>query len=276
MANAERIEFESATLFKELVDKGQLKSLISVKSSPYPKYCFKNTESKKYYYNDFDGKKVEYVLEKGLSLSQKMSFVVEVAGTVVSKEVGYAQVLRQPMFEYCLITYYTNIVLFENGEEFSLDKVDKFIKDNKENVLNVIRENVSADERAELDDACNEAIEYRKLHYNDLKDEIEDLLQVVREFVVKPDYMNELLQALTNAVNTFADRGDIDYEAVIKLADIIPIMQRLDSKDVAKAIVEEFHNEKVLSQVVSKPSTKSNKGRKPKTEFTVEKGEKTE
>ena len=44
-------------------------------------------------------------------------------------------------------------------------------------------------------------------------------------------------------------------------------------KDVAKAIVEEFHNEKVLSQVVSKPSTKSNKGRKPKTEFTVEKGE---
>ena len=114
------------------------------------------------------------------------------------------------------------------------------------------------------------------MHYNDLKDEIEDLLQVVREFVVKPDYMNELLQALTNAVNTFADRGDIDYEAVIKLADIIPIMQRLDSKDVAKAIVEEFHNEKVLSQVVSKPSTKSNKGRKPKTEFIVEKGEKTE
>ena len=30
MANAERIEFESATLFKELVEKGQLKSLISV------------------------------------------------------------------------------------------------------------------------------------------------------------------------------------------------------------------------------------------------------
>ena len=233
-------------------------------------------ESKKYYYNDLDGKKVEYVLEKGLSLSQKMSFVVEVAGTVVSKEVGYAHVLIQPMYEYCLITYYTNIVLFEDWEEFSLDKVDKFIKDNKKNVLDVIRENVSADEITELAKACNEAIEYRKLHYNDLKDEIDDLLQVVREFVVKPDYMNELLQALTNAVNTFADRGDIDYEAVNKLADIIPIMQRLDSKDVAKAIVEEFHNEKVLSQVVSKQPKKSNKGRKPKTEFTVEKGEKTE
>ena len=121
------------------------------------------------------------------------------------------------------------------------------------------------------------------MHYNDLKDEIEDLLQVVREFVVKPDYMKELLYALTNAVNTFADRGDIDYETVNKLVDIIPIMQKMDSKDVAKAIVEEFHNEKGLSQVVSKPSTKSNKGRKSKAvtntekpEFTVEKGEKTE
>lgn len=233
--------------------------------------------SKKYYYNDFDGKKVEYVLEKGLSLSQKMSFVVEVAGTVVSKEVGYAQILRQPMFDYCLITYYTNIVLFENGEEFSLDKVDKFIKDNRENVLDVICENISADERAELDDACNEAIEYRKLHYNDLKDEIEDLLQVVREFVVKPDYVNEFLQALTNAVNTFADRGDIDYEAVNKLVDIIPVMQKMDSKDMAKAIVEEFHNDnKDLSYDISKQPEKSNKGRKTKDEFTVEKGEKTE
>ena len=75
----------------------------------------------------------------------------------------------------------------------------------------------------------------------------------------------------------------MNYETVNKLVDIIPIMQKMDSKDVAKAIVEEFHNEKGLSQVVSKPSTKSNKGRKSKAvtntekpEFTVEKGEKTE
>lgn len=80
-----------------------------------------------------------------------------------------------------------------------------------------------------------------------------------------------------SAENTIADRGDIDYEAVNKLVDIIPIMQKLDSKDVAKAIVKEFHNDdKGLSYDVSKQPKKSNKGRKPKTEFTVEKGEKTE
>ena len=197
--------------------------------------------NKKHYYINLEGKKTEYILEKSLSLSQKMSFVVEVAGTVVSKEVGYAYVLKQVIFNYCLITYYTNIVLFENGTEFSLDKVEKFVNDNKENVLDVIRDNVSDDEYTELKFACDEAIEYRKLHYNDLKDEIEDLLQVVREFVVKPDRMNELIDAMTYAVTKFADREDIDFDALNKFADIIPVLQDMDNKDVAKAIIKEFH-----------------------------------
>lgn len=39
-----KICFESATLFKELVESGQLRSLRSVKSNPYPSYCFLATE----------------------------------------------------------------------------------------------------------------------------------------------------------------------------------------------------------------------------------------
>lgn len=200
--------------------------------------------NKKHYYTNLEGKKTEYILEKSLSLSQKMSFVVEVAGTVVSKEVGYAYVLKQVIFNYCLIRYYTNIVLFENDAEFSLDKVEKFVNDNKENVLDVIRDNMSDDEYTELKFACDEAIEYRKLHYNNLKDEIEDLLQVVREFVVKPDRMNELLDAMTYAVTKFVDREDIDFDALNKFADIIPVLQDMDNKDVAKAVIKEFHPKK--------------------------------
>ena len=67
------------------------------------------------------------------------------------------------------------------------------------------------------------------------------MLQVVREFVVKPDYLNELLIALTNAVNSFAEKSDIDMDMVNKLADIIPVMKEMGSKEVAKAIVEEYH-----------------------------------
>ena len=213
----------------------------------------------KKYYNDFSGKNVEYILEKGLTLSQKASFVMEVAGMVVSSEVGYAYVLKDAIFNYCLIKYCTNIVLFEDESMFSLDMLDKFISENKESVIDVIRENMGEEEFTELSKACDEAIEYRKLHYNDIRDEISDLLQVVREFVVKPDRLNELLEALTNAANSFADKGDIDMDAVNKLVDIIPVMQNMGDKEVAKAIVKEFHNN---NKTENKP--KSNRGRKPK------------
>lgn len=237
--------------------------------------------NKKHYYINLEGKKTEYILEKSLSLSQKMSFVVEVAGTVVSKEVGYAYILQKAMFNYCLVRYYTNIVLFEDDTAFSLDKVERFLAKNKENVLDVIQNNIPQNEYEELQFACDEAIEYRKLHYNDLKDEIEDLLQVVRAFVLKPDRLNELLEALTDVVTKFANREDIDLDAVNKLVNIIPVMQDMDNKEVAKAIIKEFHRKDEISEVTSKPYRKNNKGRKNKESdkkkepvFTVETGEK--
>lgn len=228
----------------------------------------------KLFYN-MNGEKLECKVVSELSLSQKTSFIMEVAGMVVSSTVGYATILRKPIFNYCLVKYYTDINIFE-GDEFSLDKLEIFIKDNTE-LLNDIIKSIPRDEYNELEHACDEAIDYRRHNYNGYSDEILELLQVVRELVLKPDRLDEFMESVTNAVNTFADRGDIDYEAVNKLVDIIPIMQKLDSKDVAKAIVKEFHNDdKGLSYDVSKQHKKSNKGRKPKTEFTVEKGEKTE
>lgn len=43
-SETKKIYFESATLFKELVERGQLKNLRSVKSNPYPTYCFHATK----------------------------------------------------------------------------------------------------------------------------------------------------------------------------------------------------------------------------------------
>lgn len=42
--DTKKIYFESATLFKELVEGNQLKSLKGVKSNPYPQYCFLATK----------------------------------------------------------------------------------------------------------------------------------------------------------------------------------------------------------------------------------------
>jgi len=77
----------------------------------------------------------------------------------------------------------------------------------------------------------------------------------VREYVVNPDYMSELLQALTNKVNAFADVGDIDMDTVNNLVNIIPILEKADSKEVAKAIVTEFYNREDKKESSDKPES---------------------
>ncbi len=213
-------------------------------------------------YTNFSGETVGFNYESELSLSQKASFVMEVAGMIVSGEVGYAYILKEAIFNYCLIKYFTDIVLFENEEDFSLDMIDNFVKTNKESVIDVITKTMGEETYSELSTACNEAIDFRKSHFSDYKEEISDLLQVVREFVVKPDYMNELLIALTNFLNKASDR-EIDIDMVNKLSEIIPLMKEIGSKEVAKTIIEEFHNDNTDSKE-EKPKAK--RGRKPKTE----------
>lgn len=213
-------------------------------------------------YTNFNGEIIDYSYEGELSLSQKASFVMEVAGMVVSGEVGYAYILKEAIFNYCLIKYFTDIVLFENEENFSLDMIDKFTKDNEESVIGAIKNAMGENDLNELVKACDEAIEFRKSHFSDYREEVSELLQVVREFVVKPDYMNELLIAATNALNSFADKSDIDMNVVNKLADIIPIMKDMGNVEVAKAIIADQNKDKTTKDKEEKP--KSNRGRKPK------------
>ena len=82
--------------------------------------------------------------------------------------------------------------------------------------------------------------------------------------------MNELLIAATNALNSFADKSDIDMSMVNKLADIIPIMKDMGNVEVAKAIIAEQNKDKPTEVNENKP--KSNRGRKPKakTENNIE------
>lgn len=213
-------------------------------------------------YMNFNGETVEFNYESELSLSQKANFVMEVAGMIVSGTIGYAYILKKVIFNYCLVKYFTDIVLFENYEDFSLDMIDTFMKENKITVIGTIKQAMGNEALDELSKACDEAIEFRKAHFSDYKEEISDLLQVVREFVVKPDYLNELLIALTNAVNSFANKGDIDMDVVNKLVDVLPVMKELGSKEVAKAIVEEFHQNTPTESVEEKPKAKRGRPKK--------------
>jgi len=212
-------------------------------------------------YTNINGETIEFNYESELSLSQKANFVMEVAGMVVSGEIGYAYILKDTIFNYCLVKYFTDIVLFENEAEFSLDRIDEFVKNNRQSVIDIIIKAMGENAFKELSKACEEAIEFRKIHFSNSKEEVSNLLQMVRALITKPDYLNELLIALTNAANSFVDK-DINMEAVNKLADIIPVMKDMGSVDVAKAIVEEIHKNDQTDEKADKPKTK--RGRKPK------------
>lgn len=207
-------------------------------------------------YTNFDGKKVDFTYVTTLSLSQKANYVMEVAGMVVSSTIGYAYVLREAIFNYCLIKYFTDIELFESPDDFNLDLVDSFCTTNKDSVIETIKKNVDDGLILELEKACDEAIEFRKSHFSDYREEVSDLLAVVREYVVKPDYMNELLVAFTNYLNKASER-EIDAEVVSKLAGIVPVLKDMGSVEVAKAIIETKADTDNKTDGSDKPKPKS-------------------
>ena len=57
------------------------------------------------------------------------------------------------------------------------------------------------------------------------------------------------MSALTNSVNSFADKGDIDMELVNKLANIIPVMEKINTPEIAKAIIELHKNDNTAENV---------------------------
>lgn len=175
-----------------------------------------------------------YEYPKRLTLGEKTAFIMEVAEMVVSKELGYIPILQEVIFDYCVAKYYGSEQVFSD-DVFSLDILETYLKDNKE-TLEQIKGIVGKDEIDSMYTACGEAIEFRKAHFSDYKEEIDELLTVVREFLVKPDRMDVLLTALTDWISS-ATTKEINLDEVNKLLEIIPVMKDMGSAEVAKVII---------------------------------------
>ncbi len=87
------------------------------------------------------------------------------------------------------------------------------------------------------------------MHYGEYKSDIWELLDTVRELVVKPDALEGLIIAVTEWVNTAAGQ-EIDFNALSKFADIIPMLNNVNTADVAKAIIHEQSKEESSIKVV--------------------------
>lgn len=111
---------------------------------------------------------------------------------------------------------------------------------------NDIAKSIPRDEYNELEHACDEAIDYRKHSYNGYSDEISELLQVVRELVLKPDRLDEFMESVTNAVNSFANIDAIDKETLDKLVNVLPVIEKatinagsIDVNGIVKSMVKD-------------------------------------
>jgi len=179
----------------------------------------------------------DFTLNTDILLSDKVAFVKYVSEMVVSDELGYMLVLKDTFFNYALLQYYTDIVVFENEKDFSIDELDKFLKANA-GIINSIRVEIGSDEVNFMRNCCNELIKFRRMHYGEYKSDIWELLDTVRELVVKPDALEGLIIAVTEWVNTVVTK-EIDFNALSKFADIIPVLNGMNNADVAKAIIQD-------------------------------------
>ncbi len=179
----------------------------------------------------------EFTVRKSILMSEKVSFVKDVSEMVVSDELGYMLILKDLFFDYAILQYYTDIVVFENEDDFGIDLLEQFIKANR-GVIDTIKTEIGTDEVHFLKTCCNELIKFRRMHYGEYKNDIAELLETVRELVVKPDELEGLLLAVTEWVNTAATK-EIDFNALSKFADIIPVLNGMNNADVAKAIIRD-------------------------------------
>lgn len=183
----------------------------------------------------------DFTVNTDILLSDKVAFVKYVSEMVVSDELGYMLVLKDTFFNYALLQYYTDIVVFENEEDFSIDELDKFLKANA-GIINSIRVEIGSDEVNFMRNCCNELIKFRRMHYGEYKSDIGELLDTVRELVVKPNALDGLIIAVTEWVNTAAGQ-EIDFDVLNKFADVIPTLNGINNVDVAKAILKDVKAE---------------------------------
>ncbi len=113
-------------------------------------------------YINLNGESAEFHFTDRLTVSQELGFIREMANRTVLEDIGLVRLIAGTIIDYCTVKYFTDIALFENEDDFDLDKVEQFSKDNDENVMQVIMAAVDDREYDALMYGWEEAAEFRK------------------------------------------------------------------------------------------------------------------
>ncbi len=122
---------------------------------------------------------IEFTFKTYLTASEKAEFVSAVSNALIGDD--YLPVLRDVLFDYCIVNMFTDVGIYtdENDESVNfIDEIENFLEET--NVVDIVKANVDDKLFDELNKAIDENIEYRTgIRKNALNDALSSLINTL-------------------------------------------------------------------------------------------------
>lgn len=138
-----------------------------------------------------------------LTAAQKLMFVDSVIELLVD-ETHYNSVIRDVIFDYLTIKYFTNIDLTEFDESHNfLNDVEDFLYET--NIVEIVKANAHPTLFDELNKAVDDSIEYLTgIHKNPLNDSLSSLMKTLEKKIKEVD-LDSMMEMASKFVNMTGD-----------------------------------------------------------------------
>ena len=148
----------------------------------------------KYYDNKLE-KEIDFEYCTELTLQEKVDFINNVLQVLFQNDYYYS-ILKQNIFDFMLINFFTKIISDEEEFVMTLSNIDDFL--NNTNVLDTLYNKIDTNLLKELYDAINVNIEYKTgIHEDEVSIAFSSLLNSIEEKVKEFD-IKELTKTLKN------------------------------------------------------------------------------
>lgn len=157
-----------------------------------------------------NGEEIEFTYLANPSMSKKVAFVKSVVENVVNDDCYYPMI-KDMVFDFCLIEFFSDIMSNAENEEDTIDYVEEFLANN--NAATVMKLGMDFDVVQELRENVDKMIEYKTgIHPSPIADAISKILDTLEQKFAGID-----VDAMSGMANVFGKlQGDITPEKMLE------------------------------------------------------------